>query len=232
MKKPTDFFSRMTYTLYSYMEAIMNLRVFKELKEYQPTIDEMEKVVGDINNNEANEEIWFLEHHPVYTAGTSADESDLVEKDRFPVFKTGRGGQYTYHGPGQRVAYLMLKLKNHYSPPDLKQYVCDLEQWIINSLEEVGIEGFRREGRVGIWVNDKNGMESKIAAIGIRVRKWTAFHGIAVNINPDLSHFNGIVPCGISEFGVTSLKDMGVDITKAEFDEILIKNLKVGSLTF
>jgi len=209
----------------------MQIKIFKELQDYQPTIEKMEELVEDINKNDSDEEIWLLEHEAVYTAGTSANEDDLIEKDKFPVHKTGRGGQYTYHGPGQRIAYLMLKLKDHYNPPDLKQYVCDLESWIINSLKEIGIDGFRREGRVGIWVNDKNGQEAKIAALGIRVRKWTCFHGVSININPDLSDFNGITPCGISEFGVTSIKEMGIEISKVELDEILIRNLKIGSLS-
>lgn len=208
----------------------MRVRIFKEPQEYQSTAKKMEELVDNINSKNVEEEIWFLEHQPVYTAGTSANESDLVEKDKFPVHKTGRGGQYTYHGEGQRIAYLMLKLKDHYTPPDLKKYVCDLENWVINSLKEVGIESFRREGRVGIWTYDKNNMEAKIAALGIRVRRWTAFHGVSININPNLEDFNGIVPCGISEFGVTSLKELGTDITIGEFDKILIKNLKIGSL--
>jgi lipoyl(octanoyl) transferase len=208
----------------------MKVRIFKELKEYQSTMVEMEALVENINKNDAEEEIWLLEHESVYTAGTSANDSDLVDKDIFPVHKTGRGGQYTYHGEGQRIAYLMLKLKDHYNPPDLKKYVCHLEGWIINSLHDIGIEGFRREGRVGIWVIDKNGNESKIAALGIRIRKWTAFHGVSININPNLANFSGIVPCGLSEFGVTSIKELGVDISMNEFDRILLKNLKLGSL--
>lgn len=209
----------------------MKIRIFKDLQEYKTTIQAMENLVENINSNDKNEELWLLEHEAVYTAGTSANEDDLIEKDKFPVHQTGRGGQYTYHGPGQRIAYLMLKLKDHYNPPDLKQYVCDLESWVINSLKEVGIEGFRREGRVGIWVIDRMGIESKIAALGIRVRRWTAFHGVSININPKLNDFNGIIPCGISNFGVTSLKEMGVDISMSEFDQILLKNLKIGNLS-
>lgn len=184
----------------------------------------MEAKVADIIEGKSPEEIWLLEHKPVYTAGTSAVESDLIESN-FPVHKVGRGGKYTYHGPGQRIVYLMLDLKKHYSPPDLKKFVCDLEQWVIDSLKEVGVESFRRAGRVGIWCFDKQGNEAKIAAIGIRVRKWVSFHGISININPDLSHFSGIIPCGIPEFGVTSLQQLGVKIGMEEFDKALERNI-------
>jgi lipoyl(octanoyl) transferase len=195
------------------------------LLDYQQTLQQMEEKVAEIIDGIAEDEIWFLEHSPVYTAGTSAEDGDLIDDNNFPVFKVGRGGKYTYHGPGQRIIYLMLNLKNYYQPPDLKKFVCNLEQVVIDSLQEIGIESFRRAGRVGIWVFDMLGKEAKIAAIGIRVRKWVSFHGISVNINPNLSHFNGIVPCGISEFGVTSLQEMGVEITMEQFDKILQKNL-------
>lgn len=205
----------------------MTKLIHKEgLLEYTPTMAEMEGKVANIISGEGDSEVWFLEHPPVYTAGTSAAESDLKDDNNFPVHKVGRGGKYTYHGPGQRVVYLMLKLKDFYNPPDLKKFVCELEQWVIDSLQEIGIESFRRAGRVGIWCFDKNGKEAKIAAIGIRVRKWVSFHGVSINVEPDLSHFNGIVPCGISEFGVTSIKEMGIDISMAEFDKILQKHCK------
>ncbi len=202
----------------------MKITNFKSTQEYSQTLKKMEALVEEIIAGTAEESLWLLEHEDVYTAGTSADDAELLNHD-FPVFTAGRGGKHTYHGPGQRVIYLMLDLKKHYSPPDLKKFVCDLEQWIIDSLKEIGVEAFRRKGRVGLWVEDKNslGGEAKIAAIGIRVRKWVSFHGISININPILKNFDGIVPCGISEFGVTSLEKLGKKITMEEFDEILVR---------
>jgi lipoyl(octanoyl) transferase len=166
------------------------------------------------------ERVWLLEHPPLYTAGTSARDGDLVEPNRFPVFKTGRGGQYTYHGPGQRVAYVMLDLKRRGA--DVRAYVAGLERWVIATLAELGIEGERREDRVGVWVR-RGGREDKIAAIGIRVRRWVSFHGISINVAPDLSHFTGIIPCGIREHGVTSLKDLGVQASMAKVDAALAR---------
>ena len=164
--------------------------------------------------------VWLLEHPPLYTAGTSARDGDLVEPNRFPVFKTGRGGQYTYHGPGQRVAYVMLDLKRRGA--DVRAYVAGLERWVIGTLAELGVEGERREDRVGVWVR-RGEREDKIAAIGIRVRRWVSFHGISINVAPDLSHFGGIVPCGIREHGVTSLADLGVAAGMAEVDAALAR---------
>lgn len=176
-----------------------------------------------IASGEAEERIWLLEHPALYTAGSSAKPVDLVAPDRFPVFQTGRGGQYTYHGPGQRVAYVMLNLKER--NPDVRAFVCNLENWIIATLARFGVTGERREGRVGIWVVRDRGLaterEDKIAAIGIRLHKWVSFHGISINVNPELEHFSGIVPCGIDEHGVTSLADLGVDVTMAELDAVL-----------
>lgn len=193
-----------------------------DLTDYDQSVEQMEAKVASIIEGESQEEIWFLEYPPLYTAGTSAKDSDLLSEDVFPVFRTGRGGQYTYHGPGMRIIYLMLDLKrrNRSGSPDLRQYINDLEQLIINCMKQLGIEAERREGRVGIWVNCDTPKEAKIAAIGVRVRKWVAFHGVAININPDLSHYNAIVPCGISEYGVTSLKEQGVDISAEEFDAL------------
>ncbi|MCK5576332.1 MAG: lipoyl(octanoyl) transferase LipB, partial [Sphingomonadales bacterium] len=168
---------------------------------------------------EAAERVWLVEHPPLYTAGTSADPTDLIDPDRFPVHDTGRGGQYTYHGPGQRVAYAMLDLKLRNS--DVRAYVHDLEEWMIQTLAVFGITGERREGRVGIWVVRPAGREEKIGAIGVRVRKWVSFHGLALNVNPDLDHFNGIVPCGIAEHGVTSLHALGIDATMDDVDQAL-----------
>ena len=203
----------------------MKFKTLKSLQEYGQTLEAMEALVEDIIAEKRDEEIWFLEHEDVYTAGTSATDDELVEK-KFPVFKVGRGGKHTYHGPGQRVIYLMLDLKKHYKTPDLKKFVCDLEQWVIDSLKEVGIDAYRKKGMIGIWTKEENaiGGEAKIAAIGIRVRKWVSFHGISININPNLKNFNGIVPCGISDFGVTSLEKLGKKISMEEFDKILVKN--------
>jgi lipoyl(octanoyl) transferase len=171
--------------------------------------------------------VWLLEHPPVYTAGTSADPRDMLEA-KFPVYTAGRGGQYTYHGPGQRVAYVMQDLarRSQGSGPDLKSYVRNLEEWVIRALEKFGVKGERREGRVGIWVDMKpyggrKGEEAKIAAIGVRVRKWVAFHGVSINVNPDLSHYDGIVPCGIADHGVTSLAALGVKATVQDMDRAL-----------
>lgn len=183
----------------------------------------MKTRAAGIAAGEASERIWLLEHAPLYTAGTSAKPDDLVSPDRFPVHKTGRGGQYTYHGPGQRVAYVMLNLKER--NPDVRAFVCSLEDWIIATLARFDIKGERRQGRVGIWVVRDEGLpterEDKIAAIGIRLHKWVSFHGISINVNPDLEHFSGIVPCGIDEHGVTSFADLGTSITMDELDEVL-----------
>jgi lipoyl(octanoyl) transferase len=165
------------------------------------------------------EQVWFLEHPPLYTAGTSAQEGDLLGTHTFPVYATGRGGQMTYHGPGQRVAYLTLDLRQR--GQDLRHYVWQLEEWLIRTLASLGIEGFRREGRVGIWVIGLDAQEAKIAAIGVRVSKWITMHGIALNVHPDLSHFEGIVPCGLANFGVTSLHALGKKVTLEAVDEHL-----------
>jgi len=168
---------------------------------------------------EASEQIWLLEHPPLYTAGTSANPEDLVSPDRFEVHQTGRGGQYTYHGPGQRVAYVMLDLRKR--GRDVSAFVRALEQWVIDSLAAFDVIAERRCGRVGVWVAHEDGREEKIAAIGVRLKKWVSFHGISVNIDPDLSHFEGIVPCGISEHGVASLASLGKTISMPEFDRAL-----------
>ena len=186
---------------------------------YEEAVAFMEARAEAIAAGQARELVWLVEHPPLYTAGTSAKEADLVEPDRFPVHRTGRGGQYTYHGPGQRVAYVMLDL--HRRAPDLRRYVTALEAWIIASLDSFNIRGERREDRVGVWVRrpDKGETtEDKIAAIGIRVRRWVTFHGISLNVEPDLSHFTGIVPCGVTEHGVTSLVDLGIPVTMLEVD--------------
>lgn len=188
--------------------------------DYDTAVSVMEERVAAIRAGEKDELIWLLEHPPLFTAGTSAKEQDLLSP-RFPVHETGRGGQYTYHGPGQRVAYVMLDLKKRQQSPDIKKYICDLEQWIINSLAAFEIKGERRAGRVGIWVERGNQPEAKIAAIGVRVRHWVTYHGISINVNPDLSHFSDIVPCGISDAGVTSFEDLAVDCNLNALDNVL-----------
>ena len=194
-----------------------------EYVPYPAAVTAMERRVAAIRAGTDSQAVWLLEHPPIYTAGTSAKASDLIDH-RFPVFETGRGGQYTYHGPGQRVAYVMLDLKHRGS--DLRAYVRDLESWIIDILACFGIIGERREGRVGIWVNmapygGRPGQENKIAAIGVRVRKWVTYHGIALNVDPDLSHYGGIVPCGIQEHGVTSMTALGLTPGMAEVDMVM-----------
>ncbi len=186
---------------------------------YPDAVTFMDQRVAQIRAGTARDAVWLLEHPSLYTAGTSAQEADLIQPDRFPVYKSGRGGQYTYHGPGQRVGYVMLDLRNRNN--DLRCYVHDLEEWIIRTLASFNVQGERREGRVGIWVDRGQGREDKIAAIGVRVRRWVAFHGIAINLDPDLSHFEGIVPCGIAEHGVTSLADLGLPVTMADLDVAL-----------
>ncbi|MDB5492409.1 MAG: lipoate-protein ligase [Micavibrio sp.] len=186
---------------------------------YEDALALMEGRVEDIHEGRAEDLIWLLEHPPIYTAGTSADPADLRDPP-FPVIETGRGGEYTYHGPGQRVGYIMLNLKNRQQVPDIKKYVWQLEEWIIRSLGRLGVAGERRTGRIGIWVVTPEG-EKKIAAIGVRIRHWITFHGISINVNPDLAHFGGIVPCGIAEYGVTSLKELGVAGDMAALDHAL-----------
>ena len=193
------------------------------LAPYQDAVTAMEARVAAIHAGEQPEHVWLVEHPPLYTAGTSAKPSDLLEA-RFPVHETGRGGQLTYHGPGQRVAYVMLDLKRR--NPDVRAYVAGLENWIMRALAGFGVTAERREGRVGLWVAlDRHGglpgTEAKIAAIGVRVRRWITFHGAAINLSPDLSHYGGIVPCGIREHGVTSLKALGVDATMEDLDAAL-----------
>jgi lipoyl(octanoyl) transferase len=186
---------------------------------YPDAVAFMEARVAAISKGEAREMLWFLEHPPLYTAGTSARPADLLAPERFPVYQTGRGGQYTYHGPGQRVAYVMLDLKAR--ALDLHTFVRRLEQWLIDTLADFAITGERRDGRVGVWVARGGGREDKIAALGVRVRRWVSFHGVSLNVEPDLEHFSGIVPCGITEHGVTSLVDLGRPVTMADADVAL-----------
>ena len=202
----------------------MDWLITQTLVNYPRAIAEMESRVAKIRNGEINEAVWLLEHPPLYTAGTSAKPEDLVVP-QFPVYETGRGGQFTYHGPGQRVAYVMLDLKKRQQTPDIKKYVWQLEEWIIRTLAEFGVKGERRMGRVGIWVITPTS-EAKIAAIGVRVRHWVTYHGISINVNPDLSHFDGIVPCGIREYGTTSLAQLGINATLPDIDAALWENFE------
>lgn len=196
------------------------------LTDYAKAVAFMEARADAIYAGQAEECIWLVEHSPLYTAGTSSKIEDLVDPDRFPVFDTKRGGQYTYHGPGQRVAYVMLNVgrRGH----DVRKFVQDLEHWVIATLDQFNVKGEIRDGRVGVWVqrDDKplSGLgpaEDKIAALGIRLRKWVSFHGISINVEPDLTHFDGIVPCGITDHGVTSLVDLGLPVTMEDLDVAL-----------
>jgi len=189
------------------------------LTSYLDAHAEMQARAAAIRQGTAAERVWLVEHPPLYTSGTSANADDLIDPDRFPVFEAGRGGQYTYHGPGQRVAYVMMDLKLRGS--DVRAYVHDLEDVMIRALAKLDVTSERREGRIGIWVERSDGTENKIGAIGVRVRKWVTFHGLALNVDPDLSHFSGIIPCGITDHGVTSLKDLGVETTMDEVDYLL-----------
>ncbi len=191
-----------------------------DLVDYNAALRAQEARATAIADHSAGETVWLLEHPPVYTAGTSASPADLVDPDRFPVIYAGRGGQYTYHGPGQRVAYLMMDLRER--GRDVRAYVEALEGWIIDTLDAFNVRGELREGRVGVWVARPDGTgEDKIAAIGVRIRRWVSFHGISLNVEPDLSHFSGIVPCGVREHGVTSLAALGRVVTMEEVDMVL-----------
>lgn len=207
----------------------MEWKITDGLTDYDTAVAFMEARVAEIAAGTADECIWFLEHPPLYTAGTSAKPQDLTDPDQFPVYASKRGGEYTYHGPGQRVVYVMLDVgkRGH----DVRRFVKQLETWVVSALAEFNVHGEIREGRVGVWVPRKDKpltvsgepAEDKIAAIGIRLRKWISFHGISINVEPDLEHFSGIVPCGIREFGVTSLVDLGLPVTMADVDVALRK---------
>ena len=207
--------------------APVEWRIEPGLVDYPQAVAIMERRVDAIRAGRASEMVWLLEHPAIYTAGTSAKDGDLLEPGRFPVYASGRGGQYTYHGPGQRVAYVMLDLKRRGG--DVRRFVRDLESWIIATFARFNVVGERRAGRVGIWVAGPSGREDKIAAIGVRLRHWVSYHGIAINVEPDLSHFDGIVPCGIvpgtpgsgAQYGVTSLVDLGLPVSLADVDVAL-----------
>ncbi|MGA0236337.1 MAG: lipoyl(octanoyl) transferase LipB [Alphaproteobacteria bacterium] len=199
-----------------------SFRFSSEQVEYSVALSEMDAQVAKIAAGAVQEQLWFLEHPPLYTRGTSAKDEDLINPGAFPVFEAGRGGEFTYHGPGQRVVYVMLDLSRR--GRDIRAFVQSLEGWIIAALSEFGLEAGIRDGRIGVWVNTRDGREAKIAAIGIRVRKWVSFHGISLNVEPDLSHFGGIVPCGIRDYGVTSLADLGLEVSMEEVDAALMKH--------
>ncbi|MEM9044298.1 MAG: lipoyl(octanoyl) transferase LipB [Pseudomonadota bacterium] len=210
--------------LAKYSTSMVEWRISDNPVEYEAALEWMETRVDAILEGREEECVWLLEHPPLYTAGTSAKPEDLIDPSRFPVYPSRRGGEYTYHGPGQRVAYVMLDLNKRNR--DVRRYVHTLEAWIIATLNEFHIRGERRDGRVGVWVErpdlrplpggDKR--EDKIAAIGVRLRRWVSFHGISINVEPDLSHFSGIVPCGIQGYGVTSLADLGLPIVLSDVD--------------
>lgn len=189
-----------------------------QLIPYPEALEIMQARVTHIHDQHDNELVWLLEHPPLYTAGTSAKKHDLIDAGIIPVYQTGRGGQFTYHGPGQRIAYVMIDLEQRQK--DLRAFVYALEQWIIDTLRLLDVKGERRPGRVGIWIKTTGG-EEKIAAIGVRIRKWVTFHGIAINVNPNLDHYLGIVPCGLPEFGITSLEKLGIKVSLQELDILL-----------
>tara|TARA_A100001234_G_scaffold92731_2_gene81722 strand:+ start:12279 stop:12932 length:654 start_codon:yes stop_codon:yes gene_type:complete len=189
-----------------------------ELVDYKKSIQLMEKRVENIKKKKQSELLWFLEHPSIYTAGTSSKDKDLLNDNLFPVIKTNRGGQFTYHGPGQRIAYIMLNVRDR--EYNVKSFIRLLEQWIMNSLHDMGIKSFLIKDKVGIWVRN----EEKIASLGLRIRKGISFHGVSLNINPNLDHFSGIIPCGNENSGVTSIEKIGLDISKKEIDNILISN--------
>lgn len=193
-------------------------RIERDPVPYPQALEDMEARAAAIAAGEAGERIWLIEHPPLYTAGTSADRAELLDP-RFPVYDAGRGGRYTYHGPGQRVGYLSINLGQR--GKDIRNFVHTLEGWVIAALGDFSVSARRAEGRIGIWTDDRDGREAKIGAIGVRVRRWVTLHGFSVNINPDLSHFGGIVPCGIAEFPVTSFSALGVKASMADFDEAL-----------
>ncbi|HIC72150.1 MAG TPA: lipoyl(octanoyl) transferase LipB [Alphaproteobacteria bacterium] len=203
---------------------IIEWKITDSLVPYKSSVEAMEQRVAAIRTGVARELVWLLEHPEIYTRGTSANEDELLRKPRFPVFETGRGGRYTYHGPGQRVIYVMLDLRRRGS--DIRAYVKDLEQWLIDSLADFGLNAERRLGRVGIWIPRDDGCEAKIGAIGVRVRRWISFHGVSLNVEPNLDHYSDIVPCGVLDHGVTSIADLGLKIKMSDVDFVLRQNFE------
>lgn len=204
------------------LDGSISWEVSNALVAYPDALARMDARQAAIRQEGAQELVWLIEHPPLYTGGTSADPAELLSR-QFPVYDTGRGGRYTYHGPGQRVGYVMLDLAKR--GKDVRCYVNALEGWVIDALARFGVEARRAEGRIGIWCDTRDGQEAKIGAIGVRIRRWVTCHGFAVNVAPDLSHFSGIVPCGIAEYPVTSLADLGIDVTLHDFDEALAATL-------
>ena len=204
--------------------ATIRWTISNTLVDYLESLDFMAKTVDSIITGKGPEVVWLLEHPELYTSGTSAQPNELQYKPTAPIYAAGRGGRYTYHGPGQRVIYLMMDLRSRAN--DIRKYIYDLETWLINSVAEFGIEGERRSGRVGVWVDQGYGIEVKIAAIGIRVRKWVTFHGVSLNISPDLSMYEPIIPCGIREHGISSLHQLGVPALMKDVDEALLHNFQ------
>ena len=202
----------------------IELRIEKSPISYSLAMQEMQTRVTAIQQGDAPGLVWFLEHPSLYTMGTSAKKSDIIDHNRHPIYGTGRGGQVTYHGPGQRIVYLMLNLQQLNIGADLRAYVFLLEQWLMGALKELGIAAERRDGRRGLWVNKINNIDAKIAAIGVRIQKWVTSHGIALNVCPDLSNYEAIVPCGLRNYAVTSVQECGITTTQQQVDQALIKN--------
>tara|TARA_B110000008_G_C16765207_1_gene482304 strand:+ start:103 stop:768 length:666 start_codon:yes stop_codon:yes gene_type:complete len=198
--------------------------ISNKIINYEDSIEIMESRVEHISSKKKPELLWFLEHPPIYTAGTSSIDSDLLKKNKFPVYKTSRGGEYTYHGPGQRIVYIMINLRERNY--DIRKFVNKLENWIIQSLEDIGVKSQLINGKVGVWINNNDQPEEKIASIGLRVRKGITFHGISINVNPNLDHFDGIISCGNKGNGVTSLKKLGIILPTKKIDEVLLKNFE------
>jgi len=207
-------------------------RISKELVHFEEALSFMQNRVEEIIAGKALPMIWMLEHHPVYTAGVSAKEEDMLVKTEVPIFQTNRGGKYTYHCPGMKIIYVILDLKKFFEPekPDVARFVEFLENWVIEILAEFGIKGEIKKGRVGIWVSDEKGAEKKIAALGIKIKKWVSYHGIAINISPDLAGFNNIVPCGIREFGVTTMEEILGKIDEKKFEELVRKKFETSKI--
>lgn len=202
--------------------AGISWQVATALVPYPKALADMDARAAAIHAGEAKERVWLLEHPPLYTAGTSADPAELIDQ-RFPVYDAGRGGRYTYHGPGQRVAYVQLDLNRR--GRDVRQFVHGIEGWVIDALGDFGVSARRADGRIGIWCDDRDGREAKIGAIGVRVRRWVTLHGLSINVNPDMTHFGGIVPCGIADYPVTSLAALGIEASMADVDAALARHL-------
>lgn len=223
MKENSHLINNLTSLLSENKDIVLSAKSASSV-DYEEAYTIMNKIATEIHTSNAQGVIWFLEHPPTVTLGSAATESDILNSDFAKIVRTDRGGKVTYHGPGQRILYLMLNLKKIHDVPDVRLFVRQLEEVIILSLKDIGIDAFTREGRVGVWVYDKNN-ESKIAAIGLKIKKWVSIHGIAINIDPNLSAFQNIIPCGLAEFGITSIVKCGKKISMEEFDKILHTNL-------